>query len=509
MHVAVTFDGTASRIYINGVLDNSISFSPATIKSNTTELQIGARQGSNRWSGDIDDLRLYARVLDAEAILALFTGEVGTVIRPVPPLLSLPQNGATGIEPSGLQLTWQQSLNASSFRIQLADNASFNSPVLDQSGINGNSYQVSGLLAETTYFWRVLASNVAGESEWSQVWSFTTASGVTPPVDENLIGHWKMDEGSGNRLLDSSGNGNDATFVSSSSGVTWVQGQNNLAVRTNGALNRYAAVPHNASLDITQEITVSAWIRPNTVGRRQILSKGGPDGFELGTFESGKIEFRINRESNGTAYRLFSVVDYPSDGNTWMHVAVTFDGAASRIYINGVPDNSISFAPATIKTNTTELQIGARQGSNRWSGDIDDLRLYSRALSASEVLNLTNTGGAFRTIENPVIKGESDDSSENPSLLEKNTQERDRPGVTRMFPNPVSDLINLELSNLKEDRVQVSIFDMKGIVLLDQEFESENGTLVLDISKLRLKPGTHVLLVNTNGSQQVFKFLKK
>jgi hypothetical protein len=78
-----------------------------------------------------------------------------------------------------------------------------------------------------------------------------------------------------------------------------------------------------------------------------------------------------------------------------------------------------------------------------------------------------------------------------------------------MFPNPVLDLINLELSNLQEDRVQVSIFDMKGILLLDREFESENGTLVLDISKLGLKPGTHVLLVNTNGTQQVFKFLKK
>jgi S-ribosylhomocysteine lyase LuxS involved in autoinducer biosynthesis len=50
---------------------------------------------------------------------------------------------------------------------------------------------------------------------------------------------------------------------------------------------------------------------------------------------------------------------------------------------------------------------------------------------------------------------------------------------------------------------------MKGILLLDREFESENGTLVLDISKLGLKPGTHVLLVNTNGTQQVFKFLKK
>ncbi|MCS4436939.1 T9SS type A sorting domain-containing protein, partial [Aquiflexum gelatinilyticum] len=100
-------------------------------------------------------------------------------------------------------------------------------------------------------------------------------------------------------------------------------------------------------------------------------------------------------------------------------------------------------------------------------------------------------------------------SEENSSVTEKDAQERERPGVTRMFPNPVSDLINLELSNLQEEKVQVSIFDMKGILLLDQEFESENGTLVLDISELRLKPGTHVLLVNTNGGQQVFKFLKK
>jgi hypothetical protein len=122
---------------------------------------------------------------------------------------------------------------------------------------------------------------------------------------------------------------------------------------------------------------------------------------------------------------------------------------------------------------------------------------------------LANSGGAFRTIDNPVIKGGSDDSQENNSVLEKDAQEMDRPGLTRMFPNPVLDLINLELSNLQEDRVQVSIFDMKGILLLDREFESENGTLVLDISKLGLKPGTHVLLVNTNGTQQVFKFLKK
>ncbi|MCR9016482.1 LamG-like jellyroll fold domain-containing protein, partial [Aquiflexum gelatinilyticum] len=200
--------------------------------------------------------------------------------------------------------------------------------------------------------------------------------------------------------------------------------------------------------------------------------------------------------------------NYPTNG-TWMHVAVTFDGTKTTMYINGVEDNSATYAPVTIRPNTTNLQIGAWDGINRWTGDLDEVRLYGRALSSAEILNLANSGGAFRTNDNPVIKGGSENSQENNSALEKNTQEIDRPGVTRMFPNPVFDLINLKLSNFQEDRVQVSIFDMKGILLLDQEFENENGTLVLDISKLSLKPGTHVLLVNTNGNQQVFKFLKK
>jgi hypothetical protein len=131
-------------------------------------------------------------------------------------------------------------------------------------------------------------------------------------------------------------------------------------------------------------------------------------------------------------------------------------------------------------------------------------------LSQSEITGLASTGSeAFRINGNQSQKGGSNDSQENASLMENDPKVRDMPGVTRMYPNPVLDVINLELSSLEEERIQISIFDMKGVQLLDQEFATEDGRLTLDIANLRLKPGTHVLLVNTNGQQQVFKFLKK
>ncbi len=268
-------------------------------------------------------------------------------------------------------------------------------------------------------------------------------------------------------------------------------------------------VPHNPTIDITQQITIAAWIRPNAVENKGILSKLSGNGYEFRIFSDGKLEFRINRAASGTAYKLNSNQSYVANGSTWTHVAVTFNGPKSTIYINGVQDNSTTYAPVQIISNTADLRIGAVATGNRWNGDLDDVRLYNRALSGSEILNLANPGGAFRINESHILKDGTATSTENTTVAEKEIQKRDTPKVSRIYPNPVMDVINLEISNLDQERVQISIFDMKGILLLDQEYESENGNLLLDISNLKLKPGTHVLLVNTNGHQQVFKFLKK
>lgn len=212
---------------------------------------------------------------------------------------------------------------------------------------------------------------------------------IPQDIGSGLVGFWKMDERGGNTLIDNSGNRNNATIVDPS-GVSWVTGKDGSAIRMASPSSRgryFSRVPHNSSLNITQAITIAAWIKPTSTGNMMIASKT-PNGYELGTFENGKIEFRLNRESDGSRYRLRSNKSYPSNGSTWMHVAATFDGSKSTIYINGVADNSTTYGKTQIRSNTNPLMIGAKGVNYRWEGDLDNVMIYNRALSASEIANL-------------------------------------------------------------------------------------------------------------------------
>ncbi|AEL24502.1 heparin lyase I family protein [Cyclobacterium marinum] len=206
-------------------------------------------------------------------------------------------------------------------------------------------------------------------------------------VNPNLVGHWNMDEGNGRTLYDESGMGNHAT-IENDSDVSWVNGKLGKALEMNGRTGRYAYVSHNSSLNITESITISAWIRPSKKARKQILSKGNV--YEFSIFENGKVEFRINRDTNAKDFMIQSVKSYPTDGDTWMHVAATFDGRNSVIYINGEKDHSSTYNSTKINSNSTAVQVGAKYGNNRWTGALDDLRLYNTALSASQIKSIYN-----------------------------------------------------------------------------------------------------------------------
>jgi hypothetical protein len=495
-HVAVTFNGTKSSIYINGVLDNSATYSSTSIKTNATELQIGARSSINRWVGDLDEIKLYSRVLSDAEINALVTGGV-----PVPdvPLLTAPAHLAKEISISPT-LTWGVSKNATSYKIQLSTSSAFSSFVSNVSGISTTSFKTPKLLNNKIYYWRVAAVNQKGTSSWSQVRSFTTNS---------LVAFWKMDEGSGTTLIDHSGNGNNAKR-SSSSNWTWITGKLGKALLLNKSIVQYGAVPHNSTINISGQITISAWIRPADKLGRQIISKGGTNGYELLTRSSGKVEFRFNRESNGSTYSLLSNKSYPSDGKTWLHVTATFDGKKSVIYFNGVQDISKTYTATTIKTNTSEIQIGARKGSNQWSGALDEIRLYNRALTATEVSKLPNQSIAFRILN-------EDDYSQDSTEVEiiqtmediKDLPLNDTEPGTKLYPNPVDDVINIELSDISHELLQINIFDMKGLKLFDRELQPNEGKLTIDISGNGFKQGTYVLFVTAEGYQKIFKFIKK
>jgi large repetitive protein len=113
------------------------------------------------------------------AVMSNVISRVPLAERPAPapaaPPLILPEDGATGVatEPT---LTWQASDGATSYRLQVAQAQDFGSPVVDQGGIVGTSYAISGLANDSTYYWRVQASGEGGLSPWSSVRDFRTVA---------------------------------------------------------------------------------------------------------------------------------------------------------------------------------------------------------------------------------------------------------------------------------------------------------------------------------------------
>jgi hypothetical protein len=101
------------------------------------------------------------------------------------PILASPADGATSVSTKPL-LDWNQASRADDYRLQVASDTAFNNLVLDVADIDSTSYRVvDELTAFTTYYWRVNASNVGGESDWSDEYSFTT--GEAFPVAPILV----------------------------------------------------------------------------------------------------------------------------------------------------------------------------------------------------------------------------------------------------------------------------------------------------------------------------------
>ena len=107
-----------------------------------------------------------------------------TLSPPAAPTLSTPQNGAVLVSVSPT-LSWNASVGATSYTLQVSTAADFSALIVNQSGITGTSAPVSGLSNSTVYYWRVSASNVGGSSSYSSAFSFTTI--IAPPAAPSLL----------------------------------------------------------------------------------------------------------------------------------------------------------------------------------------------------------------------------------------------------------------------------------------------------------------------------------
>lgn len=214
----------------------------------------------------------------------------------------------------------------------------------------------------------------------------TGAAGVVNMSGNQLLLHF--DE-AGSAISDFSGSGNNGSGVNTS----LTTGQFEGAVSLNGS-NSYIQIPDSSSLNPTSEISIEAWVKwninPSTGSQwAQIINKNVDNHYQIQhNYNNSAFEFALRTNVN-RRYVLSTTA--PQQG-TWYHIVGTYNGASLRIYVNGTLENAVSLS-GTITNSTTPVRIGSRTSGDRFfNGDIDELALYNRALTPSEISTRYNAG---------------------------------------------------------------------------------------------------------------------
>ncbi len=211
-------------------------------------------------------------------------------------------------------------------------------------------------------------------------------------INDGLVGHWTFNEGHGSTAYDYSTNTNHGTLHN----PNWPQGPG-YALDFNGTSN-YVNAGNDVSLDITEEVTIVAWVtlNANAVGDdswRAIVSKGKDEAYQLR--KAGSVSpdsFRLNIITTEGSDSIDS--NYKVEANKWIHVVATYSSVTGemKLYVNGDIDKTETHSNGgLIEINSKNLRIGNRgDDSQYWDGKMDNVRIYNRALSAQEVEDLYN-----------------------------------------------------------------------------------------------------------------------
>ncbi len=238
-------------------------------------------------------------------------------------------------------------------------------------------------------------------------------------ITTGLVGYWNLSDGPGNsNVVDISGNGNTGSLSNFADGTfnnMWTGNSDPtngwpfamLFNQTGEGTNTYINVADSPSLNLpsaNRQWTLSAWVNCSVAGGSEpanagIISKGNLNAEAYALYMSGgKFVGIFHNVSLGSAETATSTTIPAS--NTWYHVAVTVlepKGSANAeaiLYVNGVVQsgaNANTFT--TVYTTNSPVTIGARAAANGsvtlpFQGTIDEVRIYDRALTASDIVQL-------------------------------------------------------------------------------------------------------------------------
>jgi len=297
-----------------------------------------------------------------------------------------PVDGAQ-FEDVNTDLSWEPGMNAIMHSVYFGTDAD---EIANATGAPGQmgptTFDPGPLAVESTYYWRVDTFN---GSEWIKgpVWSFRTMPNIPPTDDPTLVAWWKLDEGPGTRVVDSSGNGHHGKFKFGE--VEWVEGMGG------GALefpNGWVEMTEYEGVLGTQNRTVTAWIR--TTGYGDYISWGQ-------NVNTQKWICRVQDDpSNGTLGALrtecsggYIIGSTVLTDDEWHHVTSVLEvvGASTiddiKLYVDGWQETISGWQAIDVNTvgDGRMVWLGEGHHGRLFPGRLDDVRIYERALTQDEI----------------------------------------------------------------------------------------------------------------------------
>jgi hypothetical protein len=423
-HVALTYDkpsGMATLYYNGAIVAQAVSPIPNYTPATTADLYFGKRiaetpttvaAAGTVFGGLMDEMSLYNTALSASQIQAIYNaGSAGKCAVP-PAIVSEPQNqttpvganvtfavGATGSQP----LSYQWFINQTG--IPMATNATL--VLTNVQPANAGGYSVT-------------IANLAGTTNSSSA-SLTVNAPVTcDPPPSGLVGWWAAE-----------GNANDSFGANNGTlqgGMSFANGEVGQAFQFDGATG-YVKIPASSSLDVGSGagFTVEGWINPANVTSNQPLVEWNANNEDVGIGVHLWISLPVPGAGPGS---LFANLKNPANNfilNTgpglvtnggFQHVALTYDkpsGMATLYYNGAIVAQAVSPYPNYTPATTADLYLGKRiaelpttigAAGTVFGGLMDEMSIYSVALSSSQIQAIYNAGGAGKCPVPPVIVSE-------------------------------------------------------------------------------------------------------
>jgi len=213
-------------------------------------------------------------------------------------------------------------------------------------------------------------------------------------------GHWPFYESSGITTHDVSVNANDGTLVNLDNSH-WQPGVDNNSLCLDGLFGQQVSIPAASNGLQPASLTVAGWVKPDPAWPFWSWVAGQGDNYGL-YVQGDKIVFYFY---NGSTWNNVNYDNTAVGDGQWHHLAGSFDALTGSlsIYMDGVLLNATPYPESIVYSFGTEFSIGSMQGTRNFKGCLDEIRVYGRALTGSEIQVLAQVPGVDPVNQPPTV----------------------------------------------------------------------------------------------------------